>query len=357
MKTESLLSDPVFQLNLLLWMAKEQSAEAYCVRPLFRELDFEIVYIENPFPLPEEIVSTVDQSGLEVSRTPEPELILGRKHDDRALYFEAKANSFSPESSNCKQARGHMVAAGPAFAEVMTPYQSCLLCYVLPKGASALMSQCLEALHNELASAKLDDSPFSVHGLSVRGTDLVYSWDRGFGLHTGAQGDSAAVMHDLSEDTDPSPLLLVYTDEDCPDPERQGLYRKAVLNQIHAEMLCQLQTSPPSKPYEVTTTDLLVQMTDGIFQYLGRERQKSMRRLVRENLFRRVHEFWQQKQPGVVAWNFDTLRVEWASASNRDEFLDWLEDFSRTAFSDEKPAVNDMPLLPDAEDPAGGKSK
>jgi hypothetical protein len=357
MKTESLLSDPVFQLNLLLWMAKEQPAEAYCVRPLFRELDFEIIYIEHPFPLPEEIVSTIDQSGLEVSRTPEPELILGRKHDNRALYFEAKADSFSPASSNCKQARGHMVAAGPAFAEVMTPYQSCLLCYVLPKSANALMRRCLKALQKELASAKLDNRPFSVHGLSVRGTDLVYSWDRGFIVHTGARGASAAVMHNLSEDTDPSPLLLVYTDEDCPDPERQGLYRKAVLNQIHAEMLCQLQTWPPSQPYEVTTEGLLLKMTDGIFQYLGRERQKSMRRLVRENLFRRVHEFWQQKQPGIVAWNFDMLRVEWASASNRDEFLDWLEDYNRTAFSDEKPPATDMPLLPDAEDPAGGESK
>jgi len=357
MKTESLLSDPVFQLNLLLWMAKEQPAKAYCVRPLFRELDFEIIYIENLFPLPEEIVSTIDQSGLEVSRMPEPELMLGRKHDNCALYFEAKADSFSPASSNCKQARGHMVAAGPAFAEVMAPYQSCLLCYVLPKGANALMRRCLKALQKELASAKLDDSPFSVHGLSVRGTDLVYSWDRGFSLHMGVRGSFAAVMHNLSEDTDPSPLLLVYTDEDCPDLERRGLYRKAVLNQVHAEMLCQLQTWPPSQPCEVTTEDLLLKMTDGIFQYLGRERQKSTRRLVRENLFRRVCEFWQQKQPGIVTWNYDTLRVEWASASYREGFLDWLEDFSRTAFSDEKPPAKDMPLLPDAEDPAEGEPK
>jgi hypothetical protein len=356
MKTESLLSDPVFQLNLLLWMAKEQPADSYSVRPLFREHGFEIIYIENPFPLPEEVVSIIDKAGLEVSRTPEPDLLLGRKRDHRALYLEAKANSFSPASTNCKQARGHMVAAGPAFAEVMAPYQTCLLCYVLPKKANALMRKCLSVLHKDLAGAELDDSPFSVHGLSVRGTNLVYSWDRAFSQHTGARGSSATIMRNVGDDTDPSPLLLVYTDEDYPDPERRGLIRKAVLNQVHAEMLCQLQTCPPLQPYEATAEGLLMKMTDGVLKYLGRERLRSMRRLVRENLFRRVHEFWQQRQPGTVTWNYDTLKVQWGSASGRDEFLDWLEDYGRTAFSDEKPPANDMPLLPDAEDPVEGES-
>ena len=42
MKTEALLRDPVFQLNLLIWMAKEQPANSYRVRPLFFENGFRL---------------------------------------------------------------------------------------------------------------------------------------------------------------------------------------------------------------------------------------------------------------------------------------------------------------------------
>ena len=54
MKTELFLCDPVLQLNLLLWMAKEQPKDGYRVRPLFHERGFKIIYIEQPFPFPED---------------------------------------------------------------------------------------------------------------------------------------------------------------------------------------------------------------------------------------------------------------------------------------------------------------
>ena len=47
MKAEALLCDPGFQLNLLLWMTREQPDNAYLVRPLFRELGFDLLYIDS----------------------------------------------------------------------------------------------------------------------------------------------------------------------------------------------------------------------------------------------------------------------------------------------------------------------
>src|SRR6185295_1750448 len=78
MKAEALIRDSVFQLNILLWMAKEQPTENYRVRPLFFELRFRIIYIEQPFPLPEEMASDAQGSSLLITLAPEPELILGR---------------------------------------------------------------------------------------------------------------------------------------------------------------------------------------------------------------------------------------------------------------------------------------
>ena len=228
MKTDALLRDPVFQLNLLVWMAKDQPSSGYRVRPFFFENGFRLVYIEQPFAFPDATARAIDASGLQITKTPEPETILGRAADQKALYFEAKANSFGTNSSNSPQARGHLLACGPAFAETLKPLESALLCYVVPQDRCALMAECLSSLSTELRSATLAPGEHSVHGLGVNGTDLIYSWDQKFKQHGGVGLDSIAVLHELQDDTDPSPLLLVFTDEDCPNQERSGFYRRAL---------------------------------------------------------------------------------------------------------------------------------
>src|SRR5438552_13315128 len=98
MKPELLIRDPVFQLNLLLWMTKEQPPTGYVVKALFFENGFNIIYIEQPFPFPPETLDAIENSNKDISKVPEPELLLGRTADRKALCFEAKANSFSAES-------------------------------------------------------------------------------------------------------------------------------------------------------------------------------------------------------------------------------------------------------------------
>ena len=251
MSAEALLRDPGFQLNLLLWMTREQPANTYLVRPLLQDLGFALVYIENPFPLPEETVRSVNASVLDVSVTPEPDVLLRRDSDKKALYVEAKATSFSAASSSARQARGHLLAVGPAFAEVMKPLEQCLLCY------------------------------------------LVQDADR----------------------------------------PQQDLNRQALQNQVYAALLCELNLTSPDGGYTRTIDELLVKTTDGVFQYIGRERQLRMRRLIRENLFKRISTFWKDKEPNLARLENDTLKVQFRDARQREDFLDWMEDYKRTGFS------------------------
>ena len=347
MKTEALLRDPVLQLNLLLWMAKEQPSDHCRVRPLFYDLGFEIIYIEQPFAFPEEAVKAMKDSALDFSIPPEPELILGRKSDNKALYFEAKANSFGITSTNCKQARAHLIASGPVFGEVLSPLNACLLCYVVPEGAREPMSQCLTALADELQSKKLMPGPFSCHGLAVNKTRIVYSWDSVFKAHVGATDDVVPVL-DVAEDTDPAPLLLVFSDEDCGNVEMRDFYRRAILDQVRACLLCDLHSHALGENYETSPDSLLAKTTDGIFQYLGRERQKGLRRLVRENIFKKIADYWKERQSGVTLVG-DQLSVTWTGAGEKDDFLNWIED-RRMHFDAGKPPVEQPTLFdwPDA---------
>lgn len=344
MKTERLLGDPVFQLNLLLWMAKEQPSNGYRVRPLFAELGFKLIYVEQPFRFPDADVLAMEASGLDIKTAPEPELILGRERDGAALYFEAKKDSFGIKSSNCTQARGHLLATGPAFAEVLAPLKECLLCYVVPGPKSQPMGECLGALSEELRANSFRPGHFSVHEISRTSNAITYSWDKPFKAHVGADGESASIMEDVDDETDPSPLILVYTDEDSYNPKMTWLYRRAMIEQVRACLLCSLHNWEVGHPYEVSLDELLVTTTDRVFSHLGRQRQKSLIRLVREMLLRKIVEHWLEKQPEMVHLADDVLTVNWMVTSQKEEFLDWLGD-RRTRFEGDKPSEPEKTLF------------
>lgn len=353
MKNEVLLRDPVFQLNLLLWMVKEQPSIGYRVRPFFYENGFRLVYIEQPFAFPDATARAIETSALNISKAPEPEMILSRNADKKGLYFEAKTDSFGPDSSNSRQARGHLLACGPAFAETLAPLQLALLCYVVPRDCCARMAECLTNLTTELQSAALTPGLHSVQGLEVAARDLVYSWDNAFKKHIGVTGDSVAVVHDLQADTDPSPLLLIYSDQDCPNPERSGYYRRVLINQVVAKLVSDLNLLPIEQTYIITARELLQQTTDGVLNYLALDRQRNMIRIVRQNIFGRIASFWRDKSFTPVHLEADRLQINFKDNFAKGELMDWLEDPKRTAFIDQMPPT-DQPLLPGIEPPQEG---
>jgi hypothetical protein len=290
-------------------MVKEQPSTGYRVRPFFHEKGFRLVYIEQPFAFPDATARAIEASALNISKAPEPEMILRRDADKKGLYFEAKANAFKAGDDYSKQARGHLLACGPAFAETLAPLEEALLCYVVPKDGCSQMAACLAALSTELQSAALTPGQHSVHGLEVVARDLVYSWDAPFKQHTGVSEHSVAVLHDLQDDTDPSPLLLVFSDQDCPNPERSGYYRKVLVNQVVAKLVSDLHLLPLEQTYSTTARELLQQTTDGILDYLALDRQRNIIRIVRQNIFARIANFWREKPFTPVQLEADRLQI------------------------------------------------
>jgi len=356
MKTDKCLQDPVFQLNLLLWMAKDQPRdnEFYRVRPLFRELGYDIHYVENPFSFPEITRKAIEESEIDISQKPEPDLVLRDQDHRKALYFEAKKQSFGPSSSTARQARGHLIATGPAFSEVYMPLKSCLLCYVLPSDDRDDMQACLNELSRELSENSLAHGPFSIHGLSYRDARVMYSLDAVFKRYTGFGEDECSLIEEVAEDTDPCPLLLVFSDDDCSNNEDCDFYRRAMIEQVRACLLCELHPLAVSHSYEITADKLLDKTTDGIFSYLGRLRQKGLRKLVQDNVLSEIAKHWSDKQTGV-RMSDGTLTVFWRTSGEKDAFLERLED-RNTSFVTSKPSddpqmlIEDIPQLSPSEE-------
>ncbi|MBN8458577.1 MAG: hypothetical protein J0M04_12135 [Verrucomicrobia bacterium] len=340
MKPDDWIRDPVFQLNLLVWMSKEQPEEAYCVRPVFHAAGFEWMAIEQPFRFPVETAKRIEQinetEDFRIHPHPEPELVLKRSRDHSALYFEAKKNSFGVASSASSQARGHLVAVGPAFAEVNAPLERALLIYLVPDETTDAMRACLSELTDQLRTASLDPGDSAVDGLSASGTAIHYHLDYASRDALEIKVPRIAIMENLAEATDPSPLLLVYSDEDCPVDERRGYYRRVIQNQAIATLLCELHRVNVGESITLTAARILEITTQGAFGFLGSERRKKMELLLKINVFNKIAEYWKSRSPEAVKVQGKELTVSFPSDTLQADFLDWLER-SKAVFRDEAP--------------------
>jgi len=345
MKPEDWIRDPVFQLNLLVWMSKEQPKEAYCVRPVFHEAGFDWMAIEQPIRFPVETAKLIEQinekGDIRIHSHPEPELVVKRSRDQSALYFEAKSNSFGVASSTSHQGRGHLVATGSVFREVNAPLERALLVYVVPNEVSDPMRACLQELALQLRSVALSPGDSAVDGLTAEDAAIHYHFDvlsRGM---LGISESRIALVENIAEDTDPSPLLLIYSNEDCPDDERRGYYRHVIQNQAIATMLCEFHRLDIGESITLSAARVLELTTQGAFNFLGHERRKKMELLLKVNVFNKIAEHWRSRAPEAIKVQGKELTVCFPSDSFQSDFLDWLER-SKGLFEDIKPKGPDI---------------
>lgn len=336
MKAEELIRDPVFQLNLLVWAAKEQPDTAAVVTPLFSRHGYTLAYIENPFAFPVTIQQQLKDID-DIGKRPTADVIVTNNAKASAFYIEAKKDSFGVNSSTCKQARAHLIAAGPVFEEVYgSPSRNCRLVYALPEVCRGLMEPTLTALSTEVSGRGFKPGPFSVHGFGISADHITYTIDEPSRAALESTVTTIPLLPIASNgETDPSPLLLIYTDCDTNDPADRGLYRKILLNQVHAHLLSQLQRCDPANVITLRPEDVLLKTTGGAFAFLRGEPRKSMRVLVRDNIFKRIAKFWEEKTPDVFRLKGFELTIRFGDDFNKDQFLEWFEESSRTKFSDE----------------------
>jgi len=358
MSLQELIRNPGYQLNLLLWMAKDQpevtEKDMGLVSPFFHKLGFEYQWIENPFPLTDDIRLQVNDlpkdSPVRISLAPEPDLVLKRNRDGKGIYLEAKA-SLAATCEKDKQTRGHLLANGPAFAEVLKPLTESLLCYVLPESDRDAMRQKLDVLTQELAGMGFRPGKSSVHGFSVEGNKIVYHWDAPFAQHVGNLGRKRqeAIFTALEDGNEPIHLLLVYSIEDYPRQEYCDYYREAFLRRVQQALICDMRqgTEAIDGGYVLITDTLLMHATDKVFNYLGKKRQRELRHLVRANFFCRIEGHYKGKNPEMLRREDGRLIFLFGSVAEREEFIDWLErlDFKNIEVP---PLADGLPLFESA---------
>lgn len=91
-----LLSDPLFQLNLSLWLTRPRHAGNFTPRPILREAGYEVYYIEPELNLPPALQAQLAAKKLPHSSHSEPEIIFRGEAGD-FIIWECKCSLFGYE--------------------------------------------------------------------------------------------------------------------------------------------------------------------------------------------------------------------------------------------------------------------
>ncbi|MXW94841.1 MAG: hypothetical protein F4110_09080 [Acidimicrobiaceae bacterium] len=165
-----LVSDPVFQLNVLLW-ALEDLPEVIAVRPVLCMAGYELESLGRRLLVPAEepTVSALRDIAGSADRSPcRPDLCIDHQDDPVTLVVELKSHGFSPDSSNVRQAAKLIVAShdlSASYAE--TQPRPGHVVYGTVESDAARLAETLRALSASVASkgvsAAETSTPLRIH--------------------------------------------------------------------------------------------------------------------------------------------------------------------------------------------------
>lgn len=108
----ALLSDSLFQMNLVLWMLQPPNGSG--VRPLLTEAGYKLRSIEEALPLAPDVINRLNKLGVKVKENASPDVIVNAE-DAEHLLIECKASMFGSnasgggDDSNQRQARAFLL--------------------------------------------------------------------------------------------------------------------------------------------------------------------------------------------------------------------------------------------------------
>ncbi|MYA86669.1 MAG: hypothetical protein F4Y12_13920 [Acidimicrobiaceae bacterium] len=278
-----LVSDPVFQLNILLW-ALEDLPDITAVRPVLRTDGYELESLGRRLLVPadEPTVSALRDIAGSTDRSPcRPDLCIDHPDDPVTLVVELKSHGFSQDSSNVRQAGKLIVAShdlSASYAE--TQPRPGHVVYGTVESDAARLAETLQALNESLGSQGVSAAPTATIGISID--------DEGARLSTSSLSDlpapaqralqtPATVLHRHGED-DIRPLYVIPWIpgiEGTQDPELQADGYRELTARVVVEAMAVVGQAIVPTTLNITGAMLLSRATFGVFdRWLDADRQQ-----------------------------------------------------------------------------------
>lgn len=239
-----LLSDQVFQINVLLWSLEELPDGRGPIEPVLRNAGYYLNSIGRRLTVPvaEKVRTTLRTAGIDDLMPTNPDLWLRHETDLVLPLIELKAHSFDPPSSNSRQASKMLVSSVDLASSVGTGKTSPgHLIYVTPAQESDAMLRTLSSLSANLTQAGATVAKFGVVGLSLDERGLSFARPSGTelpGPMAKALEGPAVVLKPPLEHDDIRPLYFIPWMPGIDDSQDSAL-RSDGLRELTARVLAQ----------------------------------------------------------------------------------------------------------------------
>lgn len=284
-----LCKDPLFQLNLAIWLAQPQ-IEHFHIHPLFYKSGLSIYSIGPLLALPPDIRLAVSEK-LDCQEGARPDLVLETKATKKFCILECKTSSFGPSSTKpASQARALLLIAGPILSEVLglgTRRQNeGILCYFSGSNQIKMMENTLGILAQEIDGIKLESGEYGCFGVKLEQSTILLEYSDRIKKFLNFIEDSPVKILTFEAETDPRPLYFIPYDPNIQQTkEEQELCRRILFERILSYIISKIGgvTIPSSIIFAIE--EILNSATFGVYEvWEDNETKKHIRRLVREFL-------------------------------------------------------------------------
>jgi hypothetical protein len=300
-----LVGDPLFQLNVVLWLA-QTLPNGFPIVPLLGSAGFSVFAISQSFPVPRGVRVAAEAAGLSIKESSHPDVVLRNVSRNQFAFVECKRSSHGEASSTTQQTRTHLVIAGPESAQSLGLGPAG---YRIGVAFLTRDSQCdqfletLESLSKSLTEAFIEPGAYGFLGLGATEDHLYLHCDERtaslFGLTVGQHQFMPIVPG-----TDPRPLYLMPYDANIDQSKEEREFCKRILfRRLLSEVICRIGSAVPPATVVMPAFDLLNTTTFGTFNTLGQDgNRKAMRKIciqLVDSLTRVMHKKW----PGILTYD------------------------------------------------------
>lgn len=241
------LGDPLFQVNLSLWLTQPRPSAGLSPRPLLREAGYEVYQIEPSLALPLSVQTALGASKLPFSQSSEPD-ILFRGPQGAILLWECKRSLFGYAPPNNerehKQARTFLLATSALLESALGlppgRVRATHLNYCAMRKEGTPQFAGVQAIAGELQAAKFAITSSSAFLLFVENQALCLVVEPGLAtlpapLQTAVGSSPCELLKVGDEKTDPRPLYYypwMPDSEPQPDDYNMAQFGNRVLGAI-----------------------------------------------------------------------------------------------------------------------------
>ena len=341
-----LLRDPLFQLNIILWLTQPMPPQG-SITPLLHQKGFSVYAIAPALSVPPGIALAVQGSSLQTQQRVRPDVVLKRETDLNFALVECKASSFGVATEQAIQARTFLLLADELLAEVLglSPEQihASILAYALPHSESALLKATLSTLSNELRRHHLPTGDSTIIGLDIDSRDLRVVFDKSGSRFFSIASGSHTVMQ-VQPGDDPRPLYFIPYDPDVHQSPEENLFCKRILfERIHSVVLAAVGRASSPESLTLNIDNLLNEATFGMFGlWENRESLKHMQRMCRQ-LITALSRAVNKEVKGSLSYEPpEELKVVLSDTNQHHQVLAAIERFSCESMDLRVPPMPDL---------------